>query len=382
MRSRPAGLILLLVLICVGIGAGVQTWLLQRRAAGVDAAAQDVDGRLDRMLAAASEIGATQQAYVAPGQADDASFAGVSTLVDQLSKDIALVIARARSAETRGVLHSATESIAAFVQLDAELREHLRLGEELIAADRIFAEGRRSLEAIVSPLRGARDAERAAAADARATILQQTWITVGAAALAWLAGLMLLLRSNARHAAPVASFVPLPAAAQARPSFDLGAAADVCVAISRIASSAELPALLARVAAVLDASGVIVWMNVGEELFPVTSHGYDPRVVARLGSIPKSADNATAASWRSGEVKIVPGDLISDGAIAAPMFRLDTCIGVLAAEVRHGRENDADVRAVISLISAQLASVLAAWSPESTTPAAPPATTGSGAQLQ
>jgi hypothetical protein len=146
---------------------------------------------------------------------------------------------------------------------------------------------------------------------------------------------------------------------------DLGAAADVCVAISRMTASAELPALLARAASVLDASGVIVWVGGDEELFAAAAHGYDPDVIARLGSIGKSADNATAASWRSGEVRVVPGDIISDGAIVAPMLRPDGCIGVLAAEVHHGRETDAATRAVTVMMAAQLATVVAASPPES-----------------
>ena len=46
---------------------------------------------------------------------------------------------------------------------------------------------------------------------------------------------------------------------------------------------------------------------------------------------------------------------MSNGAIVAPMFGPDTCIGVLAAEVRHGREQDASTRAVTMMVAAQLA---------------------------
>ena len=126
-------------------------------------------------------------------------------------------------------------------------------------------------------------------------------------------------------------------------------------------AAGELPALLARAASILDASGLIIWIGAGEQLFAVTAHGYDPRVIDRLGPIGRNADNATAASWRSGEVKVVPGDLMSNGAVVAPMFSPDACIGVLAAEVRHGREDDAETCAVTSMIAAQLATVVSAW---------------------
>jgi hypothetical protein len=119
--------------------------------------------------------------------------------------------------------------------------------------------------------------------------------------------------------------------------------------------------MLARAAALLDASGIIVWLGSGDELFAATSHGYHPRVISRLGSIPRDADNATADAWRTGEVRTVAGDVMANGAIVAPMFGPDTCIGVLAAEVRHGREQDEPTRAVTLVVAAQLATVLGAW---------------------
>jgi len=143
--------------------------------------------------------------------------------------------------------------------------------------------------------------------------------------------------------------------------------ADLCTALSRVESSAALPDMLARTALLLDASGVIVWLAQGSELHAATSHGYNPRVISRLGSINRDADNATADAWRTGEVRTVDGDVMSNGAIVAPMFGPDACIGVLAAEVRHGRERDASTRAVTLMVAAQLATVLAAW------PAAPQA---------
>src|SRR5919106_1917357 len=162
MRSQRVRSIIFALLTLAGVVAGASIWNLQRRITGLTQAEQQLDGRLDRMIATGGNIGLAQQAYVAPGQPDDAWFARLSALVQELSDDIATVAARARSAETRGILQSATESISGFVQLDTEVRENLGRGEELIAADRIFGDGHRSLDAIAMPLRGARDAERAA----------------------------------------------------------------------------------------------------------------------------------------------------------------------------------------------------------------------------
>jgi hypothetical protein len=390
MRSRRVRLIILTLLILAGVAAGAVSWDRQRRIADLGRAERDLEARLGALVATIDDIGLAQQAYVVPGQPDDAWFARVSSLVQQLSDDIATMGTRARSAETPGILQSATESVASFAQLDRDVQENLRLGEELIAADRIFGEGHRRLDAIGMPLRGVRDAERAAFSSARAELARQTWTAIGAAAIWWLIGLALLVRVPVPRTAPappvpepaVTPFIdtlrPEPVTPQ-RASVDLGAAADVCVAISRISTSNELPDLLASAAKVLDASGITIWISEGEELFAVAAHGYDPRTIARLGSIGKNADNATAIAWRKGEATVVPGDMISNGAVVAPLFGPDGCVGVLAAEIRHGRESNADTRAVTAMIAAQLATVVAGWPPASTVPGAePPATALSG----
>ena len=164
----------------------------------------------------------------------------------------------------------------------------------------------------------------------------------------------------AEQLVPAAVESPAPVSA-----IDLMATAELCTALSRVDSAASLPDMLARAAALLDASGLIVWLAAGSELVAATSHGYNPRVISRLGAIPHDADNATAAAWRTGEVRTVAGDVMSNGAIVAPMFGPDTCIGVVAAEVRHGREQDASTRAVTMMVAAQLATILAAWPAES-----------------
>jgi hypothetical protein len=391
MGSRRVRLIIFALLILAGLASGAVTWDRQRRIADLARAERESAARVDGMIATIDDISLAQQAYVAPGQPDDQWFARVSALVQQLSDNIATTAARARSAETRGILQSASEAVSGFVTLDADVQQNLRLGEELIAADRIFGDGHKSLEAIAMPLRGVRDAERAAFDSARAELFRQTWTVLGAAAGLWLIGLALLVRvpvpralslPTAEHTVtkPVIDTpVPVPPVVPSRIPLDLGAAADVCVAISRITTSNELPDLLGRAAKVLDASGLTIWISEGEELFAVAAHGYDAGVIARLGAIRKNADNATATAWRKGEVTIVPGDMISDGAVVAPLFGPDGCVGVLAAEIRRGREGDSDTRAVTAMIAAQLATIVAGWPPATTAPdALPPATAVSG----
>jgi hypothetical protein len=102
-------------------------------------------------------------------------------------------------------------------------------------------------------------------------------------------------------------------------------------------------------------------MAAGEELFAVTAHGYSPQVLGKLGAISRKADNATAAAWREGRTITVPAADGGNGAIVAPLFGPDACIGVLAAEVPPGRDADPTAEAVTALIAAQLSTVVSAW---------------------
>jgi hypothetical protein len=151
------------------------------------------------------------------------------------------------------------------------------------------------------------------------------------------------------------------------PTVDLQAAADVCGALAKTTDTASLREALGRAAAVLDARGIIVWMGAGEELFPALSHGYDQRVVERFGPIPRGAANATAEAWRTAQMRTVAADVMSHGAVAAPIHGVAGCVGVFAAEVRNGREEDPATRALAAIIAAQLAGLVSAWPAASST---------------
>lgn len=396
MQTRGTRLILLAVLLAVGIGAGLLTWNAQQQAAELRRQHGDVAARLDALLDITARLGHAQQAYVAPGQPDGPWLEQFASLVQRLNDDIAAVRPRMHSPGAADALQQAGQRTATLVDIDQRAREHLRNGESLLAADLIFADGSTAREAIAAPLRALTQSERASFEAEQAAALQQGWLVLGLAAAVWTVGLLLLAGVPA---APRAVETPVPqplpevsdlrfeqvedaAAASSTstpvaPTIDLAAAAGVCTELSRLTSVAALPGVLARAAALLDASGLIVWMGAGEELFAVTAHGYDARVVNRLGPLARSADNATARCWRTGEVGAVTGDTLSNGAIVAPMFGPDACIGVLAAEVRHQRENDPAVRAVTAMIAAQLATAVAAWPAASSSTTLPTAATGS-----
>jgi hypothetical protein len=166
--------------------------------------------------------------------------------------------------------------------------------------------------------------------------------------------------------APVAAPAAAPDSSEAWPARDrrkapeLRAAADLCTDFARLLDSQELPALLERAARLLDATGLIVWVAdpSQQELRPLLAHGYTAQALARLPTIPRGADNATAAAFRDAEVEVVRTNGMSPGAVVVPLLAAQGCLGVMAAEVRHGREASESARALARIVAAQLATLV------------------------
>jgi hypothetical protein len=238
---------------------------------------------------------------------------------------------------------------------------------------------------MVADVRSLQAAERAQHDRQLAALGRERWRVVSATAGVWAVTVLLLVLlpgkgelAPAEGTAPVLAPGPAPAAQTERrwapPAVDLRAAADVCTALSRVASTDQLPQLLSRTADAIGASGIILWMGGGEELFAVTAHGYNPKVMAKLGPIARGAENATAAAWREGRLTVVRAEAGGLGALVVPMFGPEACIGVLSVELRNGREAEPPVQAVTSMVAAQLATAVCAW------PAASPAPTAVAAR--
>lgn len=371
MHSRVARVLLVALLLAVAAGAALQVRVIAGQARQMADDERALVAQLGRFDATVGDIAAAQGAYVAPGQPDAPWTERVSALLPELTTTLSGIRIRARSATSGSALQAASEAVSALATADAQARDYLSREQELLAADVVFGDGREAAAAARAAAARIAGAEQASFDAARRQHEERLLLLAAGTAAVWVVGLLLLLPRPTRAPAAVpepavdlspatAQPPPTPAGA-ATPAIDLAEAADLCIALSRVDTAAALPDMLARAAALLDAAGVIVWMGAGDELFAATSHGYNPRVISQLGSIPRSADNATAAAWRAGALRTVPGDSMSNGAIVAPMFSPDACIGVLAAEVRHGREQDLSTQAVTMMVAAQLATVLAAW---------------------
>lgn len=428
MQKRAGRISLVALLLAAGAAAAVLVWQNELTLQSLDRDRRARDEAVERLAPAVAGIAAAQQAYVDSGQRDEAAFTRVSTLLDQITTDAAGL--RSSDTSSAGAdLEEFWAALSALTAAHADARKLLAQGESLVAADTLFVSARPHVATLDERLRAFRDAEISRSAATRTSVTQQSWLALGAVGIAWAFGLIALARlpeAEPRQAfvpatAPVDSDLSLvldeargdpapgeersggpslsagpsgvkstgpldgqdrsggPAAAPGSddegplkvdialsPSVDLGAAADLCASVSRLTDATALPDILARAAAIIEARGLILWMGAGDELFPATSWGYDPAVVARLRPIKRTEDNATAAAWRDGSLRVVASDVMSHGAIVAPMFDAASCIGVLAAEVRNGREDDHAVRAVAGIIASQLATVLSAWPAPST----------------
>ena len=367
MHKRTNRLVVAALLVAAGIAGGFFVFAAHVKSAAALASGSEISVRLDRMIATAGDIASAQQAYVAPGQPDQPWRERSAALLQQFADDAAAVRPHLRSADAARVVEDIGRGLSTLLTIDSNARQDLQDAQNLLAADLIFSQGRDTVSSLIGTIRGLKTAEQQTSTSQYASLERQQGIVLGSIASIWIMGLM-LLTPGAGSAAAVATptqpaFLTIQTEHAGEPAtaINLTAAADVCTSLARISDTAALPEVLERAAAVLDARGIIVWMGAGEELFPALAYGYDDHFISRLGPIPRNAENATADAWRSGKMRTVAGDGLTHGAVATPLAGMSGCVGVFAAEVRHGRENDLATQAVAVMIAAQLASIVSAW---------------------
>lgn len=348
---------------------------------------------------ALADLRAAQQAYVAAGQGVTFWMPKVSSLTQLAARATDELRASAVSSAARQSLLEAGATITEFGNVDRRARDYLKSGQQLMAGDVVFTEGGETAVQAARHIETARLAERQAFDAAEALRRrQQAYAAGGAAALSVLVLVALAFASPGQApetGAPEALFGDRPIAAGDLPLRDarfqpassdpvahvprqsvtaLKAAAELCTEFGRVADLNDLRRLLARAADALDASGVIIWIGsaAGADLRPVLAHGYSPTALARMPPIPRAADNAAAAAYRTSTLQIVlaqPG--ASNGAVVAPLLAPDGCIGALTAEINGRSETSDAVQALATIFAAHLAGLLASS-------AAPGADAGAG----
>ncbi len=356
----------------------------------------DVQARLAIDALAGARV--AEQAYIATGQSLSAWVPKVASLTQQASETVDSLRSSAASADGQKALLLAASTITAFGQVDRRTRDYARAGQLLMAADIVFSEGTETSAEAARQIETARLAEHQTVDALVASERRLEAYAIGGSA--GLAAVMLVLmawgpktktkagRAQAADGAPddtdsfLADSLMLrdsgalktsPADSPHASALALKATAELCTAMGRVSDLGELTKLLGRAAEVLDASGVIVWVGSagGADLRPVLAYGYPDNMLARLAAVPRSADNAAAAAYRTGELQTVrPRPGTSAGAVVAPLLSAEGCIGAVTAEIRDEREASDRVRAVAALLAAQLAPMLAASAAPLTAPAA------------
>ena len=364
MQKRSVTTLMLIALLTLGTPAAYVLWALQQQTFATIDAERRVVSQAAEVGITLSAIATVQQGYVAPGQLDEPLFEEATVLLARLSAQVQALEPMLRSAQATthvAALHQAVEDLQA---ADARTRENLTRGQELMAADVIYSDGRNVVDAITSRVREAQEAEQAAASASLARTSRWMWILFGVLGLAPAAALAAFMRSTRRTTEAV---IPAPAVAAPgitttlSPTVDMAATAALCTEISRVADTQRLASLLGRAAGLVNASGAMLWMGAGDHLFAALAHGYPPDIVSRLPPIGRDADNAAARAWRSAQRIRIPRSADGSAAIVAPLFSTDACVGVLAVEMTPGREADDEVEIAVALVAAQLATVVSAW---------------------
>ncbi len=378
MKAWILRLLLPTILVAAGLGSVALTWALAQHVDQIETAGKQTASRIDRVEAALDELAHDELVYVASGQIDKEALTSTSNVTRQIISESAWLFGGlvAGAAPSAGAV---AEAVASLGDVDGRARENIRAGLDLMAADLLFTETTRTRQTLREQLRALRVAESNAVVAARATDLKQAWMVLASIAIlfAWA-----LVRSARRPAAqplmdpsplaPASERVSLDVAPRPDPvlSIDLTETAALCTAISRLRSESDLQPLLGRTSRLLKASGVVVWMAAGEEMFPVAWHGYDSKQLSQLGPIGISSLNAVADAWRTGLLQSVAGGHGSCSALVAPLLGVERCVGVLAIEVAPGCEADVPTQAAATLLAAQLSTVLGGWPAGSSMPPA------------
>lgn len=419
MHTRAARLVILLLFLTSITTAAYLFWKSESLRTAQMAGGRSFDAAVRSVERALLDLRSAQRGYVAAGQGGDFWTARVAQGVDTARRGAASLKTSAISTEARSGLDEVASALDDFVRVDKRAVEYVRRNQPLLASDVIFADGLELTEGALTSLERARGAELAARVDlADVAGRRGIFAIVAGAAAAILTVLLLLPRTRVTvvrtaepargepqqslapdgtwaPAKPVAAdrgpseVLPAPAVAAealhpdvavpepfavelpepeprlvpvaaADPGADFVGVAGLCMDLARVVDTRALPSLLDRAAGLLDASGIILWIADpdGRELNPIFAQGYAPQLINRLGTIPREAENATAAAFRTSLLQTVMADEFSPGAIAAPLVTPGGCVGVMAAEVRHDAERHGMKLAAATIVAAQLATLV------------------------
>ncbi|MFM8535799.1 MAG: hypothetical protein ACKOEC_19800 [Acidimicrobiia bacterium] len=328
------------------------------------------------------DLRASLHAYVAPSQGlpfwGKRAQEGIETLRQSLTSlhDAAV--------PSGGSLKQSIDAIDQLAAAERRARTYVSRDEMQLAGDVIFTEIRDVLAGMTAEVQSVREG-LSREHDQRLVSVRQEQQLLAAGILAiWISVALLLLPTGRKPAvedpaqwrndlketlnkpatpvetpkvldAPMVSEPAQPVVAIAT----LRAASEICADLSALADPGALPGALERVSGMLNATGLIVWVaaNNGGSLAPVATHGFDPKIVNRIGRIPRESANLTASAFRDNSARISLSTATAPGALAVPMCGPTGPTGVISVEMKAGQAVEEATVALAAIIGAQLATL-------------------------
>jgi hypothetical protein len=366
MKNHSVRVVVFLVAVVFAAGAMYFIIAAEQRLDRQRAEERIVRDKSAALLGLIADLRAAQRSYVAIGQGHDFWVARVASLLPAAQMQVSELGGVLRAQPARDALESASVALENFSKLDARAQEHVSANQMSAASDLVFSDGMELTDSAASAVELAQTLElQANEAASKALRQRQAWTgMLGLVALVIVAMVLVPVPT-----APAAAAQPV--AASGTNTNGLLETARLCTELGRVIETSEVPPLLAHAAKLLDAAGLVVWVSnrAGDELKPAFTHGYSEKVVAQMSNIPRDAQNATALAFRSAQPRAVAATNQAHGAFVVPLITPTGCVGVFAAELRHGNEQRDSTRALTMILGAQLATLVAA-SPSSGTAAA------------
>lgn len=384
MAHRSFRIALVLFGLAVTAGLGYRAALDERVLSDARRDGAALERAAESAAVSLANLRASLHAYVVPGQGlafwTTRATGQLETLREQLlTLDNALTASGGSPAD-------ALDGVDPLAAAERRARTYAERGESLLAADVIFTEIRDLMASAADEIAAARqslhrDREQHLAGvrqeqAALALVVAVLWLTIALALVPvvpaalkdpgeWRQSLAVALKKPAEPVAaaepvePVEPVKPVEPVEPAVPVTALANVGEICSDLSALSDAGALPAALERAAAVLGASGVIMWVasTDGGTLSPVATHGFDARLVARIGRVARESSNLTAAAFRDNAARVSPPTASTPAAVAVAMCGPSGPVGVLSAELQAGRPADDACVALATIFAAQLATL-------------------------
>jgi len=381
MFSRSVRIACLVVGVLVTAGLAFRAFQDESSLTKIRQDAATADRAVDETAELLLDLRASLHAYVAPGQGLPFWGKRAQETIETLKQKLQTL--DEMLAPVGGSMQESLDGVDQLVAAEQRARTYVSRDEMQLAGDVIFTEIRDILAAATTQVQSLRTTLRGDSDRRAASLRSEQLILAGAAIVVWIAIALLFLPSETKPVAkdpgqwrselketlkkpapappvvtPVAPAPPGPAG----PVIELSAiktTSEICADLSALADTGALQGVLERVSTLLNATGLIVWVasNDGSTLSPVATYGFDPKLVARIGKIPKESANLTAAAFRENAPRMSAATGTTPAALAVPMVGPTGPAGVLSIELKSGQAVEEAKVALAAIVAAQLSTL-------------------------